>query len=120
LNFESPAFGGAFFCLTMSDRIEMLKKWMVESPNDSFPHYGLALEYAALEDFGAALDLLRELAGKSPDYLPLYYQAGRMAELLEQPHMAREFYERGVEVAKAQGDRKTEGELRTALDFLED
>ncbi len=91
-------------------RIDLLKKYIEEDPNDPFNYYGLACEY--LQDKPEeALKLLQDLLTHHADYLPTYYQAGQLLEAFEREEEALKVYETGMALAKTQGNTKTFQEL---------
>lgn len=95
------------------ERVALLKKYIVDEPDEPFNHYALANEYMA-EHAEKALILLKELLKKFPDYLPTYYQAAHLLESFEEEQEALSVYQRGIALAKKQGNAKIERELQTA------
>lgn len=93
-------------------RIDLLKKYIAEDPNDPFNHYGLACEYIS-EKPEEALKIFEELLKLHPDYLPTYYQAGQLLEAFENEEKALEVYELGMALAKRQNNTKTYQELNS-------
>ena len=91
-------------------RIDLLKKYIEEDPNDPFNHYGLACEYLS-EKPEKALKIFQSLLADHPDYLPTYYQAGQLLEAFEREKEALEVYQSGMALAKAQNNTKTFQEL---------
>jgi Tfp pilus assembly protein PilF len=100
------------------DRIDIIKQFLEDTPDDSFLQHCLALEYAKAGDTGAARRVFEELLKKDPGYVGSYYQLGQLLEQTGLPDEAQEVYERGMEAAKAAGDRRALGELRAAYEFL--
>lgn len=96
-------------------RIEQLKQFITEDPNDPFLRYGLALEYLH-DQPGLASEVFEQLMAVFPEYLPTYYPAANL--FLERGGKTRadETFRKGIELAKRQGDRKTESELRQAYE----
>ncbi len=100
------------------ERIELLKKFRDEEPDDPFPIYGLAMEY--LEELPEEAALMFELIlSEHPDYLPVYYTAAHF--LLEQGNEPRaiELLKKGIDLSIEQGNDKATRELRSALEQLE-
>ncbi|OEK03779.1 hypothetical protein BFP97_06955 [Roseivirga sp. 4D4] len=93
-------------------RIDLLKKYIEEEPNDPFNHYGLACEYLSNKP-EEALKIFRELLAHHADYLPTYYQAGQLLEAFEEEEEALKVYELGMTLAKAQNNSKTFQELNS-------
>ena len=102
------------------DRIELLKSFLKEDPADEFSAYALALEYVKVNQLVEAIDLLEKLIAKNPDYLPAYYQLGKLYELQGKIKLSVEQYSNGMEVAKKKKDQKTFNELQSALDLLDE
>ena len=96
-------------------RMEMLQEFVREQPNDSFAHYGLALEYAKAGRQDDALALFQKLLSFNPDYAAAYYQAGVLLGRLGRVDEARSMFQRGIEVAGRHGDFHTRSELEQAL-----
>jgi tetratricopeptide (TPR) repeat protein len=90
-----------------------------EDPKDPFLLYAIALEHAKNGEREKAIGLVEELLATQPDYLGAYYQLGQWFEQEMENEKAISVYEKGIVLAKKLGNKKTEGELRTALDNLE-
>jgi tetratricopeptide (TPR) repeat protein len=103
----------------MSTRLELLKRYLKEDPDDSFLQYALALEFIALNDHTKAYMELERLLLNDPGYLPAYYMAGKSCEVLTQFEKAKEWYSKGIELARMKKDMHTMGELSGALENLE-
>lgn len=93
-------------------RIDLLKKYIDEDPNDPFNYYGLACEYQQVKP-DEALSLFHKLLEDHPDYLPTYYQAGQLLEAYEREEEALKVYETGMALAKTQNNTKTFQELNS-------
>jgi len=100
------------------DRIETIKHLLTENPNDIFLNYALAMEYMSLSDWNSSIDQLEWIRSKHPDYLALYYQLAHVYEKLNNSNMAIEVYEQGIELAIKLSDKKTQLELKSALEEL--
>ncbi len=99
-------------------RIELLKAYLAEDPSDPFMQYALALEYVRLEKPDHAIFLLENVLKQNPDYLPSYYQLGRLYEKSSRNDDALRIYADGMEVARLQKDLHTLSELQGAYDIL--
>ena len=104
----------------MSTRLELLKRYLQEEPSDSFLRYALALEFIGLNDTKQAYEQLEKLLNDDPDYLAGYYMAGKTAEGLGQISVAKNWYEKGIEIARRQKDPHTLNELSEALILLDE
>jgi Tfp pilus assembly protein PilF len=100
------------------NRLAALLEMLAESPNDSFLRYGIALEYAKADDRKKAIQLIEELIVDQPEYLGAYYQLGQYYEQENESEKAADIYQRGMTLAEKQGNKKTLGELKTALEML--
>ena len=99
-------------------RIELLKKYIEEEPNEPFNYYALGCElmHEAEEE---ALSYFEKLLNEFADYLPTYYQAGILQAELGEEETALSTFEKGIELAKAQENTKTLRELQTAYQNLQ-
>lgn len=94
---------------------------MREQPDDPFPPYALALEWAAIPGHDAeAIQLLKVLRMNQPDYLPLYYQLGHLLTRTGDPEAARTVLEDGIRLAIDQKNMHTRSELESFLENLDD
>ncbi len=100
-------------------RLELLLEYYREDPNDPFNIYALAMEYLG-SDRQKALYYLEGLLKWHPNYLPAYYQAGKLYADLGQPEKALETFKMGQSLADALGQAKTLDELRRAERMLRD
>jgi len=100
-------------------RIETLRQFLANDPNDDFSEYALALEFEKTGARIEALSHLEKILLRNPSYLAAYYQTGRMYKAEKNFTKAAAVYEKGIEVAREQGNIKTMNELRTALDMMD-
>ena len=91
-----------------------------QKPDDAFLKFAIAQEYVGMNDDKEALVYFQLLLEKAPNYLPLYYQLGKLYERTEDLKSASDIYSRGIAIAKTVNDLKTAGELNEALILLED
>lgn len=101
------------------DRLPLILEMLENNPGDTFLRYAAALEYIKLEETDTAIDLLSKLVKDNPDYLPSYYQLGKLLEEKGKSDKAITIYKKGAEVAGQQNDTKTLGELTEALMLLD-
>jgi tetratricopeptide (TPR) repeat protein len=99
-------------------RLEALKRFLEQDPNDSFTRYAVALEYVALNQFEDAISILEKLQQKDPKYLATYQQLGHLYAKNGLKEQARRIYKLGVEVADKAGERHTASKLQEALEQL--
>jgi len=101
-------------------RIDQLQEMLKEEPTDSFLNYALALEYAKNNDIPKSITIIEEIIQRDENYLGAYYQLGKLYEQLSNNAKAISTYQKGIDIAKAQNNRKAQGELNEALWMLED
>lgn len=101
-------------------RLEQLLEMLQQDPQDAFLNYALALEFAKTGDIDPAIDAIEGILARDENYLGAYYQLGKFYEQTLQPEKAILTYQKGMEIAKKQNNRKTLGELNEALLMLED
>ncbi len=101
-----------------NDRVDTLKQFVAESPDDPLPRYGLAMEYRRLGQLEASDEAFRQIRARFPDYLPQYLIHGQVLEALGRTDAAREAYTLGLEKARATGEAHAARELEAARDAL--
>ncbi|MFM7217816.1 MAG: tetratricopeptide repeat protein [Bacteroidota bacterium] len=95
-------------------RIDQLKEFLKEDPEDPFLHFALALELLKMNQLEEARDLLELLKNRKPDYLPTYYRLGKTYEELKRTTAALATYQEGIQLAKTKGEQHTLSELQSA------
>ena len=105
--------------MTEKNRIELLKEFIAEDPADVFSRYALALEYFNSGLMGDSEKEYLEVLKIKKDYLPVYYQLGKLYESWNETEKAIEIYKSGIEIAKEQRNLKTMNELRGAMEDME-
>ena len=104
----------------MNLRLDKLKEMERQKPDDAFIKFAIAQEYVGMNDDTEALKYFAGLLEKHPQYVPVYYQLGKLHERLNKLKQAADIYTKGITVAKAANDLKTAGELNEALTLLEE
>lgn len=104
--------------MSSEKRIEILRTYILKDAKDFFSKYALALEYIAINQDEEALLLFKEIIQVNPQYLPAYYQIGKLMEKYNRISEAKHMYEQGMEVAREQYDTKTYNELSQAAEAL--
>lgn len=99
-------------------RINLLKNYIDEEPNEPFNYYALACEYLNGKEEDALL-LFKKLLNDFPDYLATYYQAAQLLQEFEEEEEALDVYARGIVLAETQNNAKTLNELKVAKQNLE-
>ena len=100
-------------------RIEKLKEFLANDPEDSFTKFALALEYVNISEYHTALTIFEDLRKNDPDYIGLYYHLGKLYEVLDDENQAVITYKEGIGVARKANDEHAASELREALSELE-
>ena len=100
------------------NRIEVLKGFLNENPNDSFSRYALALEYVKLGQDDDALREFETVKANDPAYVATYFQLGQLYQKLGRSHEAEKTFRTGISVAAKAGDDHTRSELESALEGL--
>ncbi|HEX5002312.1 MAG TPA: hypothetical protein VFW78_07430 [Bacteroidia bacterium] len=100
------------------NRIQTLKDYLKNEPDDPFLKYALALEYLKTGQEKEAGLLFEQLVKENPKYLPVCYQFGKL--LVKQGHtdLAASEFKRGMAIARQIGDNHTFSELSGALEEL--
>jgi Tfp pilus assembly protein PilF len=102
------------------DRIEKIKAYLQDSPNDSFLKHALALEYIKAGQDAAAQEQFETLLAHEPGYVGSYYHLAKLLERTGQTDAAIATYEKGMAVARAAGDNHAYNELQMAHEDLTD
>jgi tetratricopeptide (TPR) repeat protein len=100
---------------TANDRLATIRAYVDSRPDEPFPRYGLAMEYAKLGFLAEAEAEFQTLRSQHPDYVATYYQLGMVLTRLERVPEARSAWEEGIRQSLAKGDTHTAGELEAAL-----
>ncbi len=100
------------------DRIEQLKKFLEQSPSDSFLNHALALEYVKLEDDATARAYFEQNLRNDKDYVATYYHLGKLLERAGNQEDAIRIYEQGMAITKTAKDNHTYNELQAAYEDL--
>jgi len=100
------------------DRIQKIKEFLLQQPNDSFLQHALALEYIKLGNDEEAKKLFEQILSRDSSYIGSYYHLAKLHERNQQIEEAITVYERGMEEAKRLGEQHAYGELRSAYEEL--
>ena len=102
------------------ERINKLKAFLLQQPNDSFLQHALALEYIKIGDDDEARLLFENILGHYPSYVCTYYHLSKLIERQKEFDGAITVYEKGITAAKQAGDNHAKNELQMALDEIVD
>lgn len=95
------------------DRIELLRQFISEEPENPFNLYALALELQETEPKESD-ELFNQLLHEFPEYLPTYYPAAHFFAEWDELEKAKETFENGIDLAKTKLETKTLQELNNA------
>ncbi len=99
-------------------RLQQLKTFLEESPDDAFLLFALAKEYEKMSDTVQALHYYTRLETLHSNYVGTYYHLGKLYEKLNLHEKAIGTYEAGMAVAKKENDKHAYSELQNALDDI--
>ena len=100
------------------ERIEKLKEFLKDNPNDSFVLHALALEYIKMGDDVNARLLFESILNREPSYVGSYFHLAKLFERIGETEKAIKIYEKGMEEAKRAGENHVYNELRSAYEEL--
>jgi Tfp pilus assembly protein PilF len=100
------------------EKIEKLKTFLHDSPEDPFLKHALALEYIKIGNDLLARRCFLEILDREPSYIGTYYHLGRLLERAGENDNARSWYEKGMIVAKNAGDLHAYNELQAAYEDI--
>ena len=101
-------------------RLAFLEQHTSSGDADTFAWYGLAMEYRACERWDQALKTFEKLRVDQADYVAQYLMCGQMLAGLNRKDDAKEWLDAGVEIATQVSNEHALGELRDALEQLDD
>ncbi|MCA9713665.1 MAG: tetratricopeptide repeat protein [Myxococcales bacterium] len=96
------------------DRLEMLRQFASQRPDDPFPKYGVAMELRKRGELAAANAAFAELMTRHPEYVAAYLMAGNCLVESGDPQAAAAVFDRGIAAATRAGDAHARGELEAA------
>lgn len=101
-----------------NNRIEKLKLFLKQTPNDSFLQHALALEYVKLGNDDEAEKLFNNILDREPDYTGSYYHLGKLLERKGLNDEAIAIYEKGISYCQKSNNKRAANELQSALHEL--
>jgi Tfp pilus assembly protein PilF len=99
-------------------KIDQLKTFLINSPEDPFLKHALALEWIKLGNDAEAKELFLEILERDPSYIGTYYHLARLLERAGELQNAKSWYEKGMSAAKQAGDKHAYNELHAAYEDL--
>ena len=99
--------------------ISSLEKLLGTPRDGALLRYSLGLEYAKLGDHPRAAQYLRDALARDPHYSAAWKALGRCLAEASRSDEAIDAYRRGIEAARAKGDRQAEKEMTVFMKRLE-
>lgn len=99
-------------------RREQIEAMLIDTPDDIFLRYALAMELNNDEEHEASLKIYDELTQGSPPYVPAFFMAGQQLAALERYDDARTVLRNGIDQARAQDDLHAAAEMSEFLASL--
>jgi len=101
-----------------NSRMNQIKLFLKDSPNDAFLNYALAIEYLGINETDSAKSIFFKLMNDYPDYSATYYHYGKQILKEGNAEMAKDIFERGIKIATKNKELHAAAELRSALNEL--
>ncbi len=102
----------------MLSRLEQLRQFLEQEPNDPFLQYAIATEYLKLGDLEQALAYYLKTIEVDENYVGTYYHLGKLYEKLTDAPSAEKTYKNGMEVARKANQQHAFSELQQAYNKL--
>ncbi|MCA1761840.1 MAG: tetratricopeptide repeat protein [Cryomorphaceae bacterium] len=100
-------------------RLDLIAEMLEKNPDDTFLNYAAALEFKKDNKPKKAIRIFKKIIQDDPEYLPTYYQLGKLLEAANKVDEAIEVYREGGVLARKKNDIKAMGELSEALLILD-
>jgi predicted Zn-dependent protease len=101
---------------TMPDgRIEILREYLEEDPDDPFLRFALATELLKAGQEERAVETFERLIRDDPEYVGTYYHLARLYHMMGRAEEARKTAENGIPIAVRLGESRSASELRQLL-----
>jgi len=100
-------------------RLDLIAEMLEKNPDDTFLNYAAALEHKKNKEIKKSIKIFKKIIQNDPEYLPTYYQLGKLLEETGKTDAAIEVYKEGSVLAKKKNDIKAMGELSEALLILD-
>lgn len=104
--------------MTDQTRKQQIEAMLADDPNDPELRYMLAMEHVSEENDEGAVSCFAEIIKRKPDYAPAYHQGGRALVRLGKINEARAMLQRGIPIARQQGNDHAAGEMTELLESL--
>jgi len=99
-------------------RILQLEALLEEDPESTFALFAIAREYQNGGIWAKARSYYESLLLIDPEYTGAHYHLGKLYETVDEPELAREIYDQGIEMATRLGQAHQLRELREARVLL--
>ncbi len=100
------------------NRIARIQEMLQSNPTDQFLRHALALEWIKLGNDVEAKLLFEAILTEDPNYIGSYYHLAKLLERIGDTTAAIQWYEKGMEAAKAAKDQHSYNELQSAYEDL--
>lgn len=100
------------------DKRALFKDAIERNPDDPFPHYALAIENREAGEIELALDGLKTVRERFPDYVATYFHLGGLLVDNDEIEFAKQVYQEGMQKAEAAGDAHALTELQGAYSMI--
>ncbi|MBA4260241.1 MAG: hypothetical protein C0446_13835 [Chitinophaga sp.] len=100
------------------NRIARIQEMLQSNPADQFLRHALALEWIKLGNDAEAKLLFEAILTEDPNYIGSYYHLAKLLERIGDTTAAIQWYEKGMEAAKAAKDQHSYNELQSAYEDL--
>ena len=101
-------------------RIDSLLELLKSESNDVFLNYVLGIEYASIGKMEEAKVQFVKVLILDENYIPVYYQIGKLFEKANDVTAAIDYYKKGAQKCKEQKNTKSLSEFEEAIFLLED
>ena len=95
------------------DRIQLLRQYILEEPQNPFNYYALGLELKE-RDTKEATRMFDQVLLNFPNYLPVYFSAANFFFERNELEKAKGVFEKGIDLAATSKEEKTLKELRNS------
>jgi len=99
--------------MTNLDRIQLLRQFTEEEPENPFNWYALAIEFRET-DSDEAYSLFAKLLSEHPTYLATYFPAAHLYAEMGELNQSKVIFENGIGLAREQKNAKALQELQNA------
>lgn len=101
----------------MTTRLEELRNFLAETPNDPFLKYAITMEHKKLGENMKVDEGFADLITNHSDYVGSYYHYAKFLEEQGELEKSLTIYQLGLEVAKRVGNRHAYNELLAAFNL---